>query len=95
MGLLPVENLRCLRDPDCQSHAWHAGHMRKLPPEDPRRTYEGRQRRKAAGRRVWHMILSWEKYWGPKIDAAQRHMLYGFVLGEVLTQSLYEKQETT
>ena len=59
--------------------------------------YKGRQRRKAAGHRVWCTILDWEKYWGPRLDARQRHMLYVFMLSEVLTQRLheYEEQEIT
>lgn len=90
---LRVENLRCFRDPNFQSHDWHAGHITKLAPEDPREMYKSRERRKAAGRRTWHTILTWEKYWGAKLSSTQRHMLYVFMLSDVLTQRLYEYEE--
>ena len=93
--MLRANVLRCLRDPNFERHEWHAGHISKGVPDDPRKVYENRERRKAAGRRAWEMVLDWEKNWGPKLTGTQRHMLHVFVMAEVLTQRLHERPVCT
>ncbi len=64
MNTIPVENLRCLRDPDCLRHHWHAGHVHSIGPIDPRELYAARQRRKHAGRRAYKIVREMEQAWG-------------------------------
>lgn len=89
---LPVKNLRCLRDPNFERHEWHAGHLSKLPPEDPRKVYAGKQLRKSRGSRVWRMICEWEKNWGAKITDDQRYMLYVFVMTQLSSEPAWETE---
>lgn len=80
-----VKNLRCLRDPNCERHPIHGGHLRDLEPVDPRVAYKNRQQRKRVGRQVWQTILRWEKYWKhPELTSSERQMLFVFMRDEFL-----------
>src|SRR5665213_3938236 len=74
---LPVENLRCLRDPDCKKHPYHAGHLSSIGPIDPRVLYKTKQRRSNAGRRANIVVREFERYsLGPRmINSSQRRFL--------------------
>ncbi len=76
-----AESFRCLRDPNCERHPWHAGHLTKLCPVDPQTSYEVRQRHKSAGKQAWREIQLWQKYWGKNVHMTrlERFMLFVFV----------------
>ena len=85
--LLPVENLRCLRDPNCESHRYHAGHITRIGPIDPRRLHEAHMRRRRAGRRASRLVGEMENStWGPRIllTSSQRHTLIEAIILELL-----------
>jgi len=87
---MQVENLRCLRDPDCERHSPHGGHLRKLGSIDPRISYEIRQRRKYAGRRAWGMIRAWQKYHKKiGLTSSERHSLFVFVRDALIAEHLF------
>jgi hypothetical protein len=81
-----AENLRCLRDSNCKNHEWHAGHLTRLSPIDPRISYETQQRRKRAGRVAWQTIRTWEKCWKRSgITSSERFMLFVFFRDELFS----------
>ena len=80
---LPVENLRCLRDPECKTHEYHAGHITFIAQDNPRQSYEVRQRRKLVGGQASRMVRNWEKArWGPNLELEpwQRQSLIGDIM---------------
>lgn len=76
--LTPASNLVCLRDPECKTHAYHAGHITFISQDDPRELFQFRQKRRLAGAKASQMVRHWEKSrLGPnlKMDSWQRHTL--------------------
>lgn len=80
---LPVRNLRCLRDPNCEKHEWHAGHIRRLGNTSPKKDYENRMRSKIAGRKAYSIISNVEHYGKMQLTHVQKYMLYIFIKGEL------------
>lgn len=80
---LPSSNLRCLRDPHCEKHEWHAGHLTRLKSPSPKEDYENRMRSKAAGRKAYSIISNVEHYGKMQLTHFQKHMLYIFIKGEL------------
>ena len=83
-NLPPSSSLRCLRDPHCEKHEWHAGHMSQgRVKSDPKEDYENRTRSKEAGHKAFSIISNVEHYGKMQLTHVQKYMLYIFIKGEL------------
>ncbi len=79
-------NFRCLHDQNFQTHPWHAGHVSKIKPVDPRVSYAVRKRFKFFGHRAWCLVRSMEiDQYGPKIklERWQRSSVVMYIKNEL------------